>query len=151
MSWITILIRCLLQMFSPCLWPVFSLSEILSHGKFFILLKSSSSMIWSAFGTVFFFNLFFYWRIIALQNFVVFCQTSTWISHRYTYRDCILKSITTQGNLGFLLCYFLGVIVLHFTLTSVGASLIAQMLKNLSAMQETLVQLLGQEDPLEKG
>ena len=32
-----------------------------------------------------FFNLFFYWRIVALQNFVVFCQTSTWISHRYTY------------------------------------------------------------------
>jgi len=28
---------------------------------------------------------FFNWRIIALQNFVVFCQTSTWISHRYTY------------------------------------------------------------------
>ena len=26
-------------------------------------------------------NLFiFYWRIIALQNFVVFCQTSTWIT-----------------------------------------------------------------------
>ena len=32
-----------------------------------------------------FFNLYFYWRIIALQNFVVFCQTSTWISHRYMY------------------------------------------------------------------
>ena len=30
----------------------------------------------------FFFNFFFYWRIIALQNFVVFCQISTWISHR---------------------------------------------------------------------
>ena len=29
--------------------------------------------------------LFFNWRITALQNFVVFCQTSTWISHRYTY------------------------------------------------------------------
>ena len=29
--------------------------------------------------------LFFNWRIIALQNFVVFCQISTWISHRYTY------------------------------------------------------------------
>ena len=27
--------------------------------------------------------LFIYWRIIALQNFVVFCQTSTWIRHRY--------------------------------------------------------------------
>ena len=32
-----------------------------------------------------YFNLFIYWRIIALQNFVVFYQTSTWISHRYTY------------------------------------------------------------------
>ena len=30
----------------------------------------------------FFFNLFFYWRINALQNFAVFCQTSTWISHQ---------------------------------------------------------------------
>ena len=32
-----------------------------------------------------FFKVFCYWRIIALHNFVVFCQTSTWISHRYTY------------------------------------------------------------------
>ena len=31
------------------------------------------------------------------------------------------------------------------------ASLVAQMVKNLSAMQETGVQSLGQEDPLEKG
>ena len=31
------------------------------------------------------------------------------------------------------------------------ASLVAQMLKNLPAMQETQVQSLGQEDPLEKG
>ena len=31
------------------------------------------------------------------------------------------------------------------------ASLVAQMVKNLPAMQETLVQLLGWEDPLEKG
>ena len=27
---------------------------------------------------------FFNWRIIALQNFVIFCQTSTRVSHRYT-------------------------------------------------------------------
>ena len=32
-----------------------------------------------------------------------------------------------------------------------GASLIDQLVKNLPAMQETLVQFLGQEDPLEKG
>ena len=31
------------------------------------------------------------------------------------------------------------------------ASLIAQLVKNLPAMQETLVRLLGWEDPLEKG
>ena len=34
---------------------------------------------------------------------------------------------------------------------SMGASLVAQMVKNLLAMQETRVQSLGQEDPLEKG
>ena len=31
------------------------------------------------------------------------------------------------------------------------ASLVAQMVKNLPAMQETCVQSLGQENPLEKG
>ena len=31
-----------------------------------------------------------------------------------------------------------------------GASLAAQLVKNPPAMQETLVQFLGQEDPLEK-
>ena len=33
----------------------------------------------------------------------------------------------------------------------IQASLIAQLTKNLPAMQETLVQFLGQEDLLEKG
>ena len=32
-----------------------------------------------------------------------------------------------------------------------GASLVAQMVKRLTATQETQVQSLGQEDPLEKG
>jgi len=32
-----------------------------------------------------------------------------------------------------------------------GASLVAQTVKNLSAMQETWVQFLGWEDPLEEG
>ena len=32
-----------------------------------------------------------------------------------------------------------------------GASLVAQLVKNLPAMQETWVQSLGWEDPLEKG
>ena len=34
---------------------------------------------------------------------------------------------------------------------SIWASLITQLVKNLPAMQETQVQFLGQEDPLEKG
>ena len=33
----------------------------------------------------------------------------------------------------------------------IGASIVAQMVKNLPAMQETQVQSLGWEDPLEKG
>ena len=40
---------------------------------------------------VYFFNYFiFYWRIIALQHFAVFCQTSIWISHRITYIPSLL-------------------------------------------------------------
>ena len=35
--------------------------------------------------------------------------------------------------------------------TIIRASLVAQLVKNLPAMQKTLVQFLGQEAPLEKG
>ena len=34
---------------------------------------------------------------------------------------------------------------------TIGASLVAQLVKNLPAVQETLVRFLGWEDPLEKG
>ena len=40
---------------------------------------------------------------------------------------------------------------IHELHTKYWASLIAQLVKNLPAMQETLVQFLGWEDPLEKG
>ena len=36
-------------------------------------------------------------------------------------------------------------------LTLTEASLVAQLVKNLPAMQETLIQFLGRENPLEKG
>ena len=45
------------------------------------LLSKALSRVFSS--TTIFFNLFFYWRTIALQNFV-FCQTSTWISHQFS-------------------------------------------------------------------
>ena len=35
----------------------------------------------------------FNWRITVLQNFV-FCQTSTWISHRYTYIPSLLNFLS---------------------------------------------------------
>ena len=39
----------------------------------------------------------------------------------------------------------------YSSLTRTGASLVAQLVKNPPAMQETWVQSLGWEDPLEKG
>ena len=41
--------------------------------------------------------------------------------------------------------------MLHLDPKHGWGSLVAQMVKNLPAMQETWVQSLGQEDPLEKG
>ena len=40
---------------------------------------------------------------------------------------------------------------LNLTFITLGASLVAQLIKNPPAMRETQVQFLGQEDPLEKG
>ena len=50
--------------------------------------------------------------------------------------------------------WFLGLENVHMLILSVlviGASLVAQTVKNLPAMQETWVLSLGQEDPLKKG
>ena len=51
--------------------------------------------------------------------------------------DCIVSGVTKSWT---------QVSNFHF-----GASLIAQLVRNLSAIQETLVQFLGRENPLEKG
>ena len=40
---------------------------------------------------------------------------------------------------------------LHNITHQLWASLVAQLVKNLPAMQETVVEFLGQEDPMEKG
>ena len=49
---------------------------------------------------LFFFNYSSIERIIALQNFAVFCQTSTWISHRYTYIPSLLNFPPHPTTLG---------------------------------------------------
>ena len=65
---------------------------------YFCFIDYVKAFVWitTNYGKFFFFFrllicLFFYGRIIALQNYVVFCQTTTWISHRYTYMPFLLK------------------------------------------------------------
>ena len=51
----------------------------------------------------FFKNPFFFdWRIIALQYYVGFCHTATWISHKYTYVPSLLNPFSSPSP--FTLC-----------------------------------------------
>ena len=50
-----------------------------------------------------------------------------------------------------LIIYYIKSLLLLFMTVAYWASLIAQLVKNPPAMQETMVGFLGQEDPLEKG
>ena len=53
---------------------------------------------------------------------------------------------------GYIICYHLQVSLgISFKSKHIGTSLVAQMVKNLPAMQEIWVRSLGQEDALEKG
>ena len=82
-------------------------------------------------------QIFFNWRIIALQNFVVFCHTSTRISHRYTHvpflpdlppvsrptppfslsqRPC-LSSLSHTANSHWLICFTHGIVNFYVTLS----------------------------------
>ena len=69
-------------------------------------------------------------------------------------RICLLSSSPWNIRDAFFLCmyickvYFFLFLELHTLL--IGASLVAQMVKILPAMQETWVQSLGWEDPLEE-
>ena len=59
-----------------------------------------------------------------------------------------------KPNLTFYMGKIQNIIIEHFFMVipvHSGTSLVAQMVKNLPAMQETQVQSLGQDDPLEKG
>ena len=77
-----------LPMYSQGWFPLGLTGLIFLLSKWFSRIFSSTTVQNISF---FFKHLFFNWRIIALQNFVVFCQTSTWISHKYTYIPSLLK------------------------------------------------------------
>ena len=72
----------------------------------------------------------------------------TWYFMEHGECQSMFKKILTQGNI--IACFLVikKIIIIYSTF---GASLIAQLVKNPPAMQETLVRFLGWEDPLEKG
>ena len=77
------------------------------------------------------------WVVIPFSRGSSRPRAQTWVS-------CILYHLSHQG-------LALTLLVNSQILTISWASLVAQLVKNLPAMQETWVQSLGQEDPLEKG
>ena len=60
-----------------------------------------------------------------------------------------MKRVTSNDN--YIQSLFFLSFFLYWGISIPGAFLVAQMVKNLPAMQETQVRSLGQEDPLEKG
>ena len=64
------------------------------------------------------------------------CRNALTLAHHYT-DECVCGNVVPRSE-----C---------FTVCTLGASLVAQLVKNPPAMQETWVQSLGWEDPLEKG
>ena len=111
----------------------------------------------------FLFNSFFYWRVIALQNFVVFCQTSTWISHRYTYIPSLWGLAPISHHFSLILPTKMfslrpwesgsqssGYTAFQVDLWGLGGGVenlcSPQMVKSLPAVQETWVPSLGPED-----
>ena len=80
---------------------------------------------------------------------VIHLYKYTYIIFEIIFHHKLLQGIVIQGITRFPMLYskpLLFVSYLFFNL----ASLIAQLVKNPPAMQETPVQFLGQEDPLEK-
>ena len=71
-----------------------------------------------------------------------------WFSVRCSLtRSLLWATVRTKDYLHFLFYFFSGLI----SRWRFGATLVAQTVKNLLAMQETRVSSLGQENPLEKG
>ena len=77
-------------------------------------------------------------------------QLSTKVLEKYLYQlaltmEKIHRVVVGVGTLS------RRTLVLRLPILGLGVSLVAQLVKNPLAMQETLVRFLGQEDPLEKG
>ena len=103
-----------------------------------------------------------------LFNFYASCEMLCWMKHRYNLSSVFFSFYLFYSPfiIGYFSCFFL--IYLKFSLFSVLlfpnsvtflntnalyylASLVAQLINNMPAMQKTEVRSLGQEDPLENG
>ena len=67
----------------------------------------------------------------------------------FFFLNALMKRVTSNDN--YIQSLFFLSFFLYWGIAIPGAFLVAQMVKNLPAMQETQVRSLGQEDPLEKG
>ena len=61
------------------------------------------------------------------------------------------RTVPKCFRITFLFLFIIKLFILYWCIVNLGDSLIGQLAKNLPAMQEILVQFLGQEDLLEKG
>ena len=67
--------------------------------------------------------IFLNWRVIALQNFVVLCQISTWISHRWIYVPSLLnlsspQRVSSSAFNNFNTCLFISQVLIFLYLWS---------------------------------
>ena len=76
---------------------------------------------------------------------------SMWKYFQFVSTGWLCRLSINSSSWRWLACLFPARVILITSLGSLGASLVAQLVKNLPAIRETWVQSLGWEDPLEKG
>ena len=82
------------------------------------------------------------WDLLKLKSFCTAKETINKVKRQPSgWKKIIANKTTDKGLISKYIC----------SSYNSGVSLIAQLVKNLPAMQETLVQYLGWENPLEKG
>ena len=87
---------------------------------------------------------------VGLYQYFFFFLITNWTFVASLQRASLWWSFSNKHLLTSCLCVTFGQFSQYFWLFWMGASLVAQLVKNLPVMQETWVPFLSQEDPLEK-
>ena len=98
-------------------------------------------------------NMFKYFQAIVLLAFVLALAHHECVSFKEDDSSVIAECLHPMSYTCWMCFYgiFLTVVIWWEVYYPIGASLVAQKVKNLPAMQENWVRSLGNEDPLEKG